>query len=55
MILNKTILIGMGIVIGIYLLYKLLFVRSKFDEEYHQLYNKILTSEEYKVKGQYDK
>lgn len=55
MIVNKTILIGLGIVIGLYLLYKLFFARNKFDEEYQQLYNKILNSEEYKVKGQYDK
>jgi hypothetical protein len=55
MIINKTILIGLGIVIAIYLLYKLLFTRSKLDEEYQQIYNKVLTSEEYKVKGQYDK
>jgi len=55
MIINKTILIALGIVIGVYLLYKFLFTRSKFDEEYNQIYNKVLTSEEYKVKGQYDK
>ena len=55
MIVNKTILIGLGIVIGLYLLYKLFFGKSKLDEEYKQLYNKVLTSEEYKVKGQYDK
>jgi len=55
MIINKTILIGLGIVIGIYLLYKLLFSGSKVDEDYHRVYNKVLTSEEYKVKGQYDK
>ena len=55
MIINKTLLIGLGIVIGIYLLYKLLFSRSRVDEDYHRVYNKVLTSEEYKVKGQYDK
>tara|TARA_Y100000310_G_scaffold341089_1_gene439083 strand:+ start:22113 stop:22280 length:168 start_codon:yes stop_codon:yes gene_type:complete len=54
-IFNKTILIGLGIVIGLYLLYKLLFSTNKFDDEYNQLYNKVITSEEYKVKGQYDK
>jgi hypothetical protein len=55
MIINKTILIVLGIVIGIYLLFKLLFSRNKFDEEYQRVYDKVLTSEEYKVKGQYDK
>lgn len=55
MIINKTILIGLGIIVGIYLLYKLLFASDKFDEEYQQIYDKVLTSDEYKVKGQYDK
>ena len=55
MIIDKTILIGLGIVVGIYLLYKLFFRTSKFDDDYKKVYNKVLTSEEYKVKGQYDK
>ena len=55
MIFNKTILIGLGIMMGIYLLYRLLFSKSKFEEDYDRLYNKVLTSEEFKVKGQYDK
>ena len=55
MIFNKTILIGLGIMIGIYLLYRLLFSKSKFEDDYERLYNKVLTSEEYRVKGQYDK
>jgi|TARA_B100001971_G_C18012038_1_gene442891 hypothetical protein len=55
MIFNNTVLIGLGIVFGIYFLYKFLFRTSKFDEEYNAMYNKVITSEEYKVKGQYDK
>ncbi len=55
MIFNKTMLIGLGIILGIYLLYRLLFSKSKFEEDYDRLYNKVLTSEEYRVKGQYDK
>ena len=55
MIFNKTILIGLGIIMGIYLLYRLLFSKSKFEDDYERLYNKVLTSEEYRVKGQYDK
>lgn len=55
MIINKTILIGLAVIMGIYLLYKLFFHTSKFDEDYQKVYNKVLTSEEYKVKGQYDK
>ena len=64
MIINQNILIGLGIIMGIYLLYKLLFNRNKTnddrsktadDDDYKQLYNKVLTAKEYKVKGQYDK
>ncbi|MBI2651779.1 hypothetical protein HYX01_04870 [Candidatus Woesearchaeota archaeon] len=55
MILNKTILIGVGIAFGIYLLYKIFFGKNEFEEEYQRLYNKILTSEDYKVKGQHEK
>ena len=62
MILDKTVLMGIGIVIGIYLLYKFLMsnktVESKTMEsksDFEKDYNKILNSEEYKVKGQYEK
>ena len=55
MAINKTFLIAFGIALGIYVLYKLMFSKSKFEEDYDRVYNKILTSEEYKVKGQYDK
>ena len=55
MIINKSILIALCVVIGIYFMYKFLFSRSQVDEDYNEKYNKVLTSEEYKVKGQYDK
>ena len=55
MAMDKTFLIAFGIIIGIYLLYKLLFGKSRLDEEFDQAYDKVLTSDEYKVKGQYDK
>lgn len=55
MFFNKTVLIVLGVVVVLYLLYRLLFSTSKFDEEYQKIYNKVLTSDEYKVKGQYDK
>ena len=55
MLINKTILIGLGILIGIYLLYKLFLNRPEIENEYEKVSNKILTSDEYKVKGQYDK
>ena len=55
MAIGKTFLIAFGIIIGIYILYKFLFGKSQLDEEFEQAYNKVLTSDEYKVKGQYDK
>ena len=55
MVFNKTFLIALGVIIGIYILYKLLFGKSQLDEEFEQMYNKVLTSDEYKVKGQYEK
>jgi len=62
MILDKTVLMGIGIVVGIYLLYKF-FMSSKTIEnktmgsksDFEKDYNKVLNSEEYKVKGQYEK
>jgi len=57
MILNNTVLMGIGIVVGIYLMYKLLLKSKTMENEsdFEKDYNKILTSEEYKVKGQYEK
>ena len=55
MISVRTILGILGMVVGIYLLYKLMFGKSKLDEDYDRTYDKILTADEYKVKGQYDR
>ena len=49
------IFITLGIVFGIYLLYKLFFNRVKTTDDHKSVYDKVLTSDEYKVKGQYDK
>ncbi len=51
---NKTILIGIYIAVGLYILLKFFLKKSKFEEDYDKLYNEILTSDKYKVKGQYD-
>jgi len=53
-IFNKSVIIMIYIGVGIYILYKLLFKKTKFEEDYEKLYNDILTSDKYKVKGQYD-
>jgi hypothetical protein len=43
------------IAIGALILFRLLFRRNRFSDDYKKLYNEILTSDKYKVKGQYDK
>ena len=53
--INKTILIGIYALVGLYILYKLFFRKSPYQDEYEKLYNEILNSDKYKVKGQYDK
>ena len=45
----------MYIVIALYFLYRMLFKKTPFKDKYERLYNEILTSDKYKVKGQYDK
>lgn len=55
MIINKAVIISIYVLIGIYLLYRLLFKKDRYQQEYNKLYNKILTSDENKVKSQYDK
>jgi len=53
-VFNKSVIIAIYIGVGIYILYKLLFKKTKFEEDYEKMYNDILTSDKYKVKGQYD-
>ena len=53
--IDKTILIGIYAILGIYILYRLFFGKNPYQDEYERLYNKILTSDKHKVKGQYDK
>lgn len=53
--MDNTIWLGIYALVGVYILYKLFFKKSKFDLDYERLYNKVLNSDEYKVKGQYDK
>jgi len=48
--IDKKILIAVGIFLFIYLLYRL-FSPSGFDKEFQKEMNDILNKEEYKVKG----
>ena len=52
---NKTILISFYVIIGLYILYKVFFKKNPYRDDYERMYNEILTSDKYKVKGQYDK
>lgn len=53
--INKAILISIYVAVSLYLIYKLFFRKSPYQEEYEKLYNEILNSRKNKVKGQYDK
>ena len=52
---SKTVLISIYAIIGLYILYRIFFRKDQFQTEYENLYNEILTSNKYKVKGQHDK
>jgi len=51
----NQIIMGLGIILGVYIMYKLFFNKIEVDDSYQKVYDKVLTSKEYKVKGQYDK
>ena len=53
--LKNTFWISVYIVIGMFLLYKIMFRKNTYREDYEKAYKEILTSGKYKVKGQYDK
>ncbi len=53
--LEDVVFVGIGIALAAFLLYKAFYSKSNPEHEYDQAYDKVLTSEEYKVKGQYDK
>ena len=53
--INRAILIGIYVAVGLFMLYRLFFRKNPYQEEYEKLYNEILTSDKHKVKGQYDK
>ncbi len=53
--IKRLILVSVYVTIGLYILYKLFFRKNPYQEEYEKLYNEIINSDKYKVKGQYDK
>ncbi len=50
-IFNKEMLIGLGVIIILYSLFKMM---NKPSEEFDKEVDDILNSDKYKVKGQYD-
>lgn len=50
---NKLFLISLGL-LSVFALYKLLFRKDSVAENLDKEYNEILSSDKYKVKGQYD-
>ena len=53
--MEKTIFVAVYALIGLYIIYKLFWKKDAMRDEYEKLYNTILNSDKYKVKGQYDK
>ena len=53
--LKKTILVGVYVILVLYILYRVFFKRNPYQEEYERIYNEVLTSSKYKVKGQHDR
>ena len=51
MAFDNVIYLGLGVAVAVYLMFKLLTNKDRGSQEYEKIYNKILTSEEYKVKG----
>ncbi len=51
--ISRTVLIAIYAIAGSYILYKLFFRKNPYREEYERLYNEILNSDKYKVKGQW--
>lgn len=53
--MEKEIWVGLYVLLGLYVLYRLFFKKSDADREYEQIYNEVISSDKYKVKGQYGK
>lgn len=53
--LNRTILMGVYVIITLYIVYRIFIKKNPNQDDYERMYNKILNSDKYKVKGQYDR
>ena len=53
--ITKLILVAVYIVLAANILYRLFFRKDPMRVEYERLYNEIIKSDKYKVKGQYNR
>ena len=53
--ITRLILVVLYVVFAAYILYRLFFRKDPMQAEYERLYNNILHSDKYKVKGQHNK
>ena len=53
--ISRIILGIVYVAVAIFLLYRLFYKKNPYQREYEKIYNEILTSDKYKVKGQYDR
>ena len=51
--ITKMVLSAIYLLVAIYALYLLFFKKNPYQREYERLYNEILNSDKYKVKGQW--
>ena len=52
--MDNRILFGLGICLGLYVLVRIIATLHKPNKNFNKELQEILTSDEYKVKGQYD-
>ena len=53
--ISKILPIAGYILLSVYILYWAFFKKNPYKAEYDKLYNEVLTSKKYRVKGQFDK
>jgi len=53
--ISKSILVAAYAIFAAYILYRLVFRKDPLKAEYEKLYNEVMHSDKYKVKGQHDK
>ncbi len=52
--INRFIWIALGVLAFSFIMYRLLSPKKSYDEDIEQEFNEVLSSDKYKVKGQYD-